>query len=108
MPVLPIDGGCRCGAVRFRLSETPWVETVCHCRGCQQMTASAFSTTIVMPDAGFSLMEGDTVIGGLHGNEADHHHCDSCKSWMFTRPRVDMGFINVRATLLDDAAWFTP
>jgi hypothetical protein len=45
MPKLPIEGGCRCGRVRFRLAEQPWLEAACHCRGCQRMTASAFSTT---------------------------------------------------------------
>ena len=108
MPTFPIEGGCRCGRVRFRLSEAPWMETVCHCRGCQRMTASAFSTTLIMPDSGFALIAGETVIGGMHGDQADHHHCGWCKSWVFTRPHADMGFVNVRATLLDDARWFAP
>lgn len=108
MPNLPMDGGCRCGEVRFRLTEHSWMETVCHCRGCQRMTASAFSTTLVMPEPGFTIVTGSTVIGGMHGDEADHHHCDWCKSWVFTKPRADLGFVNVRATLLDDASWFAP
>ncbi len=105
---LPMDGGCRCGAVRFRLSEAPWSEAACHCRGCQQMTGSAFSTTIIMPANGFAVIAGETVIGGLHGAEAHHHHCDRCKGWVFTTPVADLGFVNVRATLLDDPYWFAP
>ena len=108
IPALPLDGGCRCGRVRFRLSEAPWMEAACHCRGCQRMTASAFSTTLIMPQTGFAVTEGDTVIGGLHGDEADHHHCDWCKSWVYTKPRAELGFVNVRATLLDSATWFAP
>ena len=108
MPKLPIEGGCRCGRVRFRLTEQPWLEAACHCRGCQRMTASAFSTTLVVPEGGFAVIAGEPVIGGLHGDVADHHHCDWCKSWVFTRPRAAMGFVNVRATLLDDPYWFAP
>ena len=108
MPKLPIEGGCRCGRVRFRLTERPWLEAACHCRGCQRMTASAFSTTLVMPDSGFAVIAGQPVIGGMHGDVADHHHCDWCKSWVFTRPRAALGFVNVRATLLDDPYWFAP
>jgi len=108
VPDLPIEGGCRCGRVRFRLTEAPWMEAACHCRGCQRMTGSAFSTTLIMPASGFAVIAGDTVIGGLHGDEADHHHCDWCRSWVFTKPRADLGFVNVRATLLDDAGWFAP
>ena len=92
----------------FRLTEQPWLEAACHCRGCQRMTASAFSTTLVMPEGGFAVIAGEPVIGGMHGDVADHHHCDWCKSWVFTRPRAAMGFVNVRATLLDDPYWFAP
>ncbi|ANI77602.1 MULTISPECIES: GFA family protein [Sphingobium] len=108
LPNFPIEGGCRCGRISFRLSEAPWSETACHCHGCQKMTGSAFSTTLVMPLSGFELIAGDTVIGGLHGEHVHHHHCDWCKSWVFTRPASDLGFVNVRATLLDDASWFAP
>jgi hypothetical protein len=83
MPKLPIEGGCRCGRVRFRLSEQPWLEAACHCRGCQRMTASAFSTTLVVPEGGFAVIAGEPVIGGLHGDVADHHHCDT--PWLETQ-----------------------
>ena len=72
------------------------------------MTASAFSTTVVTPASGFAVIAGETVIGGLHGGDADHHHCDWCKSWVFTMPPAEFGFVNVRATLLDEAGWFAP
>jgi hypothetical protein len=61
-----------------------------------------------VPTAGFALTQGETVIGGLHLDQARHHHCDWCKSWMFTRIEPDLGFVNVRATMLDDPSWFTP
>ena len=108
MPKLPIEGGCRCGRVRFRLTERPWLEAACHCRGCQRMTASAFSTTLVMPDGGFAVIAGQPVIGGMHGDVADHHHCDWCKSWVFTRINPEPGFVNVRATMLDDTSGYAP
>ncbi|MGF7146501.1 hypothetical protein FHS96_000110 [Sphingomonas zeicaulis] len=108
LPDLPIEGGCRCGRVRFRVSQAPWMETVCHCRGCQQMSGSAFSTTLIIPADGFEQIAGETVIGGLHGDEAHHHHCDWCKGWVFTKPAADLGFVNIRATLLDETGWFAP
>ncbi|MET0371717.1 MAG: GFA family protein [Sphingobium sp.] len=108
IPPLPIEGGCRCGKVRFRVAQAPWMETICHCTGCQRITGSAFSTTIMVPADGFAMIAGETVVGGLHGDQADHHHCDWCKSWVFTTPRAALGFVNVRATMLDDARWFTP
>jgi hypothetical protein len=71
------------------------------------MTASAFSLSILVPDAGFAITAGEPVPGGLHG-AARHFHCDYCKSWLFTRPDGMDAFVNVRATMLDDAGWFAP
>jgi hypothetical protein len=105
---LPIEGGCRCGDVRFAVREAPLLEMACHCRGCQRMSASAYSTTIVVPGGGFAILQGDTVVGGAGSAELEHHHCDRCKSWVYTRPLPDLGFVNVRATLLDDPSWFRP
>lgn len=105
IPVLPMTGGCRCGAVRFRITALPIVTSACHCTGCQRMTASAYSLSAAFPEAAFVITQGEPVIGGLHGPEARHHHCDHCKSWLFTR-WGDM--VNLRATMLDDHGWFEP
>src|SRR5688500_9584276 len=106
MPDLPLDGGCRCGKIRFRITAPPLMAMACHCTGCQRMTASAFSTTVMVPADGFAVIEGEPVIGGLRGEQAHHHHCDWCKSWLYTT--FNMPFINVRARMLDDATWFAP
>jgi hypothetical protein len=107
-PELPWAGGCRCGEIRFRVTKAPLVTGICHCRGCQRMTASAFSTTLTLPQDALEITKGDPVIGGLHGDQARHHHCDWCKSWLFTRLPPEMGAVNVRATMLEDASWFVP
>lgn len=108
IPALPIEGGCRCGRMRFRISESPMLTGACHCTGCQRMTGSAFSLTVTVPDAGFKVIRGEPVIGGLHG-DVKHFHCAHCMSWIFTRPpEASMAFVNVRATMLDEANWFVP
>lgn len=106
-PDLPADGGCRCGRVRFRITAAPLVTMACHCRGCQRMTASACSLSVAIPADGFAVTAGDPVLGGLHG-EAQHFHCGWCMSWLWSRlPGLDW-FVNVRATMLDDAGWYVP
>lgn len=104
---LPWTGACRCGRVTFRVSAPPIGTMACHCRGCQRMTASAYSLSAIFPASGFEVTAGEPVIGGLHG-DSRHFHCEYCKSWLFTRPAGMDDFVNVRATMLDDCAWFEP
>lgn len=104
---LPWAGGCRCGQVRLHISAPPLLTSACHCTGCQRMSASAFSLTVTVPSAGFEVMAGEPVIGGLHG-PTRHYFCPHCMSWMFTRPAGFDQFVNVRATMLDDHRDFTP
>jgi hypothetical protein len=103
---LPASGHCRCGKVRFRISAPPILTMACHCRGCQRMSASAFSLSAAIPVDGFEVTQGEPVIGGMHDPELRHFFCPHCMSWMFTRfvPQ----FVNVRVTLLEDASWFAP
>ena len=104
---LPWTGGCRCGAVRFTVTAAPLISMACHCTGCQRMTASAFSLSLALPEAGFSVTKGEPVLGGLR-QQTRHYFCPDCKSWVYTRPADPPGLVNLRATMLDEAAWFVP
>ena len=107
-PQLPWDGACRCGRVQLRISEPPLLAMACHCLGCQHMSASAFSLSIAVPTTGFSVVKGQTVVGGLHGDQSQHHHCDWCKCWLLTRVLPEQGFVNVRPSVLQEHQWFEP
>jgi hypothetical protein len=104
---LPWEGGCRCGQVRLRIGAPPIITMACHCTGCQRMSASAFSLSAAIPSEGFAVIQGEPVIGGLHG-ASRHSFCPYCMSWMFTRPEGIDAFVNLRPTMLDDSRWFTP
>lgn len=104
---LPWSGGCRCGDLRFTVTAPPLIASACHCTGCQAMTSSAFSLSLALPADGFALDAGTPVIGGLHG-PSRHHFCARCLTWVFTLPAGMDGLVNLRATLLDDHAWFVP
>lgn len=101
------EGQCRCGQVRFRVSGTPIITMACHCKGCQRMSASAFSLSALYPSPNLEVLQGEPAIGGLHG-PTRHFFCPHCMSWLFTRPEGLDEFVNVRATMLNDTAGFTP
>ena len=105
--ILPSDGGCRCDRVRIRVGAAPLLTMACHCKGCQRMTASAYSLSAAIPSANFEVLSGEPVIGGLHG-ATHHYHCGYCMSWLFTRMDDMDWFVNLRVTMLDDSSWFSP
>ncbi|WP_142662650.1 GFA family protein [Paracoccus laeviglucosivorans] len=107
-PVLPAEGGCRCGALRIRIDAGPIMTAACHCKGCQRMTGSAFSLTAMIPSPGFRVLQGEPVQGGLRDPVQQHMFCPHCLSWVFTRIAGMDDFVNLRATMLDDAQWFQP
>ena len=42
------EGGCACGAVRYRLTSDPLFVHCCHCLNCQRQTGSAFVTNALI------------------------------------------------------------
>ena len=105
MSEAPQTGTCRCGEVSFRVTGAPLLTAACHCGGCKRMSASAYSLSSAYPEEAFELVNGEPVIGGLHG-ATRHYFCPHCKSWMFTRPEGMDGLVNIRTTMFDrpDAA----
>lgn len=101
------EGGCRCDRVRFTVTEKPLITMACHCTGCQKMSSSAFSLSALIPSHGFTITQGNPVIGGLHGVDR-HYCCPHCMSWMFSRPNGVEDLINLRPTMLDDASGYVP
>lgn len=100
-------GKCRCEKVQFEVYAEPLITMACHCTGCQRMSASAFSLSVLYPSNGFRITLGEPVIGGLHGGTR-HYFCPYCMSWLFTYPEGMDEFVNVRATMMDDAQSFSP
>ena len=52
--VFPIEGGCTCRAVRYRLLSRPLFVHCCHCTWCQRETGSAFALN--------AMIEADRVV----------------------------------------------
>ena len=50
----PLDGGCTCRAVRYRMTSAPLFVHCCHCRWCQRETGASFALN--------AMIEADRVI----------------------------------------------
>lgn len=53
-----LEGGCTCGAVRYRLASDPLFVHCCHCRWCQRETGSAFVINALIEAERAPLLQG--------------------------------------------------
>jgi hypothetical protein len=56
-----MEGGCHCGAIRFRIAGDPIYVNACHCRDCQKLTGSAFAINAMMEDDRIELLKGEPI-----------------------------------------------
>ena len=54
-----MEGGCSCGAVRYRLTTEPLVVHCCHCLNCQRQTGSAFVINLLIEADRVELLAGE-------------------------------------------------
>jgi hypothetical protein len=104
------EGGCNCGAVRFRLSAAPLTAYLCHCHLCQKRTGSPFAMNVVFPADALEVTAGKPFelardLGG--GLLSVSSLCGACYSRLWTR-RTGAQVVNVRGGALDDAGDLRP
>jgi hypothetical protein len=54
----PVEGGCDCRTVRYRLHSAPLFVHCCHCRWCQRETGTAFALNAMIEADRVSLAAG--------------------------------------------------
>jgi len=58
----PIEGGCDCRRVRYRMASAPLFVNCCHCRWCQRETGSAFVINAMIEADRVELLAGEPVL----------------------------------------------
>ena len=104
------DGGCACGAVRFRMRSGPMIVHCCHCRDCQRETGSAFVINALI-EAERVDVQGDTegvAVPTDSGMPHTIYRCPACRIALWSeyggRPAVRF----MRVGTLDDPTALTP
>lgn len=54
-----LEGGCDCGALRYRMETAPLIVHACHCRWCQRETGSAFALNAMIEADRVVLLQGE-------------------------------------------------
>lgn len=59
---VPLEGGCTCGAVRYRMNSVPLFVHCCHCRWCQRESGASFALNAMIESDRVSLLQGDPEV----------------------------------------------
>ena len=108
---LPLEGGCRCGAIRYRVTKAPKAAFACHCTDCRQLTSGAFLIAMTIPKDGFQLLNGDVrrwTKTADSGNLSHQYWCSNCHGWTHTASEGTPDTLIVRASTLDKPNWLRP
>lgn len=105
------DGGCACGAVRYRLTSGPMIVHCCHCADCQRQVGSAFVINAVIETDRIEILSGELRPARMpteSGRPHDVYRCTECGTslWSDYGGRPWLRF--VRVATLDDRAAMPP
>jgi hypothetical protein len=106
-----LDGGCACGAVRYRLGDAPLFVHCCHCRDCQRQTGSAFVLNALIETDRIVPLAGDPRPVAVPTDSGRPHRifrCAACQTavWSEYGGRAALRF--VRVGTLDDPTALPP
>jgi hypothetical protein len=104
-----LEGGCSCGAVRYRLTSDPLIVHACHCLNCQRQTGSAFVINALIETERLEIVGGEPAQVDLPRDEGVQPvwRCPSCQVALFSE--YDRPWLRfVRVGTLDDPASLAP
>ena len=107
-----LEGGCGCGAVRYRLKDEPMYVNNCHCRLCQIQTGTgsavnAFIETDRLDHLSGNLSEHEFVTGS--GGVQIVVRCATCGTPVWSHyPRLGRKTAGIRVGTLDDPSAVRP
>jgi hypothetical protein len=110
---MSLEGGCSCGAVRYRLTHAPMIVHACHCRDCQKQSGSAFVVNLWI-ERKFVEPSGTApaVFSVPPGGSGKPHHvyrCPDCSAALWSKYHAAPGdTVLLRAATLDDPSQITP
>jgi hypothetical protein len=105
---MEIEGGCYCGALRFRAEGDPLFRGQCHCRECQYISGGHPNVVMGMPAAGFSYAKGKPR--EFRRSDLDkpvtREFCADCGTHILTRSPALPGTVLLKVGTFDDPGLF--
>ena len=102
-----IEGGCFCGAIRYRATAEPTARTLCHCESCRRAAGAPTVAWVIFPAAAFAI-----VAGTLREHRSSEHvtrsFCGDCGTPLVYRSDRRPDVVDVPTATLDEPDAFAP
>jgi hypothetical protein len=105
------EGGCLCGAVRYRVIGNQYVAGICHCTFCQRRTGSALGIVVYFDEKDVEITRG---ILNTYEHRSDESHrwlriefCPTCGTTVTLRIERRPSARGIAGGTLDDPHWLT-
>ena len=106
------EGGCVCGAVRYRTEGRPLRTSACHCMFCQRRTGSAFGLGAYFDDAQVKILRGELRRYEHRSDESGRRmvfeFCPRCATQVTWTVEAMPGTRAVGVGTFDDPKWLKP
>ena len=105
---MQVEGGCYCGAVRYRAEGEPLFKGQCHCRECQYSSGGHPNVVMAMPESGYAVTKGkpkEFRRSDLE-NPVTREFCETCGTHLLSRAPSLAGSVLLKVGTLDDPSVF--
>ena len=106
------EGGCGCGAARYKFEGEPIYVNNCHCRQCQQQTGSTSVVNAFIESERVTLVSGSLTEHEFKAGSGGSHficRCSECGCALWSHyPRAGRFGLGLRVGTLDDPSSLTP
>jgi hypothetical protein len=104
------EGGCLCGAVRYRVTDKPARTSACHCKFCQRRTGSAFGIGAYFKAEDVEIQRGALNTYEYRSDETQRwlrmQFCPNCGSTVTWTTEVMPGLRAIAGGTFDEPDWF--
>jgi hypothetical protein len=97
-----LEGGCHCGAIRYRVEGEPVYHAMCHCSDCRRATGAPAVTWALFPNDRFAVTKGEAKAYASSDNARRHHCADCGTSLFYTNETVFPDMTDIQSGTLDD------
>ena len=96
----PLEGGCLCGRLRYRVTMPPIDSGYCHCRMCQKSSGAPLQASAEVPIAGFAFIRGEAK-SYRSSTFAERQFCPDCGSQLTFRAIENPTYVSINTPTLD-------